>query len=250
MPGRLRQLPDSNGVLRLILIVIKSYRRWLVVGLALVIVACSYIMWYGAARRSQGKLNALTLLIDPGHGGVDGGAQDHDGHLEKDVNLAVALYLREHLRESGLNIVMTRESDTDLAPFQSGRTGRHRRDLMQRIEKARENRCLFLISIHCDAFTDSARRGAFAFYNYQSPESKALASAIQTQLNLVQQRDFKTAPGKYLIIRQSGVTGVLVEIGFLSNPQEADLLQDTAYQERLAMAIAAGILQYCRNFIS
>lgn len=214
------------------------------------IIACSYILWYGAPRWSQGKLNALTLLIDPGHGGVDGGAQDRNGHLEKDINLAVAKYLREHLRQSGLNIVMTRETDTDLAPFQSGRTGRHRRDLLQRIAKAKENRCLFLVSIHCDAFTDSGRRGAFTFYNYQSPESKALANAIQSQLNRFQQKNFKAAPGKYLIIRQSGVTGVLVEIGFLSNPQEADCLQNPTYQERLAIAIAAGILQYCREFIS
>lgn len=239
----------TNGVVGLIVIISKDKLRMIGAILALICVLISYGFWFWNTHRIAGKLSKLTILIDPGHGGVDGGTQDHHGNLEKNINLAIALKVREQLQESGLRIVMTRDTDTDLASFQIGRGGRHRRDLLSRVEKAREHNCLFLVSIHCDAERGGKRRGAFTFYNYLSEESKTLAKAIQTELNHFQGRNFKSAPGKYLIIRQTGVTGILVEVGFLTNREEAEALQTPAHQEKLALAIAAGILKYCRSFI-
>lgn len=239
----------ANGVLVLIVIISKPRLRLIGAVFALICVLISYGFWFWNSHRIAGKLSKLTLLIDPGHGGVDGGTKDYQGNLEKNINLAIALKVRNQLQESGLRIVMTRDKDTDLAPFHIGRGGRHRRDLLSRVEKARDHNCLFLVSIHCDAERGGKRRGAFTFYNYLSAESKALALAIQEELNRTQGRKYRSAPGKYLIIRQTGVTGVLVEVGFLSHPEEAKDLQNKAYQEKLALAIAAGILKYCRSFI-
>ena len=217
--------------------------------LAFLFVVYSYWSYFNSSQRIQGRLAQLILLIDPGHGGVDGGTQDQFGNLEKDINLQIALKVREQLVASGLKIIMTRENDTDLAPFRSGQRGRHRRDLLSRIEKARCNNCLFLISIHCDSSVARERRGPVAFYNYRSDESKQLALLPQDELNKVQQAPAKAAPGKYLIIRQSGVNSVLLEVGFLSNPEEAKLLQDPDYQQQLAAAIAKGILKYCQKYV-
>lgn len=228
----------SKGMLRRILLVIM-----------LVLVSCSYLGWWLRPQWSSGELRELTLLIDAGHGGVDGGTSDDQGNLEKDINLAIALKLRDQLKGSGLRLVMTRETDTDLAPFSSGKGGRHRRDLLRRLEKAKENQCLLLVSIHCDSINVASRFGAVAFYNSLSVKSKELALTIQDELNLIQTRQFKAAPGKYLIIGQREIPGVLVEVGFLSNPEEAKALQTEEHQTKLAMAIAKGVLKYCQGLL-
>src|SRR5690554_12146 len=214
--------------------------------------ACLFLFFLSAGyfypyRTAQGSLQKPVIVIDPGHGGVDGGTSDQQGILEKDINLAVALRARDYLQHYGLNVVLTRTSDTDLSPFVPGKTGRHRRDLEARIRKARESKSLFLVSIHCDWSADKKRRGAVVFYNPNSAAGKKLAAVIQEELNKTQAVPKKEAPGRYFIIMQSGVTGVLVEVGFLSHPEEAGLLRTPAYQDQLARAVAGGILRHCRE---
>jgi N-acetylmuramoyl-L-alanine amidase len=195
----------------------------------------------------QSWLGRITVAVDPGHGGVDGGAQDCQGNLEKDINLAIGLAVEKQLRQSGLTVVMTRRTDTDLAPFHSGQSGRHRRDLNRRIEIARQNRCQCLVSIHCDASEATRKKGAFVFYNWRSSLSRNLAEAIQHELNQVQARPGKIAPGKYLVIRQEGLPGVLVEVGYLSNQEERQLLQNRSYQAKIGLAITRGILGFIKR---
>ena len=232
----------------MIVIVGRSKLRLILLILAIGIVSLSYVTYYFEHQKIDGRLRKITLLIDPGHGGVDGGTHDHLGNLEKDINLNFGLAIQNQLCESGINIVMTREQDTDLAPFRSGHGGRHRRDLLARIDKARENKCLFLISIHCDSSEARYRQGAFVFYNYLSPVSKELAIAIQEEINKVVKKPGKAAPGKYLVIRQKSVTGVLVELGFLSNTEDARLLQNSKYRDEMSLAIAKGVLRYLREY--
>lgn len=199
--------------------------------------------------QTQGSLSKLTVVIDPGHGGVDGGTQDDRGNLEKHVNLQIGLETWKQLQQSGLNVLLTRQTDTDLAPFRSGRGGRHRKDLLQRIEIARRSKSLFLVSIHCDYLEGARKRGAFVFFNYRSAISKGLAGAIQDEVNRLQEKPGKIAPGKYLVIREPDVTGVLVEVGYLSHPEEAALLQTKDYQSKIGLAIARGILNYCQGYV-
>jgi N-acetylmuramoyl-L-alanine amidase len=198
-------------------------------------------------RKIQGVLGKLTIVIDPGHGGVDGGTADRQGNLEKNINLKIAQKIEKQLRQTGLKVVLTRNRDMDLAPFLAGRKGRHRRDIMGRINKAFRTRSTALVSIHCDYSANPGKQGAVVFYNYLSESSKELAGLIQEELNIAQERPGKIAPGKYLIIRQKGLTGVLVEVGFLSSRVDAEKLQTDQYQELLAEAISRGILRYCRK---
>ena len=199
---------------------------------------------------TEGKLHRTSVVIDPGHGGVDGGTKDRQGNLEKDINLDLALKIRTQPQQSGLNVLMTRETDTELSPFIPGRTGRHRRDLLARIAKAKTSKSLFIVSIHCDWSTDRTRRGMVAFYNYRNPSSKKLALIIQEELNKTQTIPQKAAPGSYFILEQPGITGVLIEVGFLSHPEEATLLQTPNYREKIALSISKGILRYLQTISS
>lgn len=192
---------------------------------------------------ARSRLGQTTILIDPGHGGIDGGTQDRAGNLEKDINLSIAHKIRTQLVQCGVNAIMTREDDSELAPYQPGRGGRHRRDLAARIEQARRTKALFLVSIHCDWSTAAHRRGMVAFYYYRNPFGKKLALSIQEELNKIQPQPQKAAPGQYYLLEQPGINGVIVEVGFLSNPEEAALLQQADYQEKIALAIAQGILR-------
>ena len=231
----------------LIVCIIKQKILRYLIGLGILFGFTSLIFLLFQVTKTQGVLGKLTVVIDPGHGGVDGGTADSQGNLEKHINLRIALKISKQLRQSGLRVIMTRNRDMDLAPFLAGRKGRHRRDLMGRINKALAAWCFALISIHCDYSVDSRKQGAVVFYNYHSETSKEISGLIQEELNLVQEKAGKIAPGKYLIIRQKAITGVLVEVGFLSNRIDAGKLQTDQYQEQLAAAISKGILRYCRK---
>ncbi|TCL69993.1 N-acetylmuramoyl-L-alanine amidase [Hydrogenispora ethanolica] len=227
-------------------------RRQLRIGIVACLLFVIGIVGYGLVNifyeETLSRVGELVILLDPGHGGVDGGTRDQWGNLEKDINLAVGKLVDHQLQSCGMQVLMSRKGDIALAPF-TGQPGRHRRDLLERIRRAREENCLFLVSIHCDWSRDVREMGAKVFYNALQPESKNLASLIQQELNRVQIRQRKEAPGKYLMIRQEGITGVIVEVGFLSNSQEALLLQNELHRSRLAFAISRGILKYSQSFL-
>jgi N-acetylmuramoyl-L-alanine amidase len=229
---------------------IPKVKVWLALLVVLVISLLSLWLFFLGAQPSAGKMRRFTILVDPGHGGVDGGTRDAQGNMEKDINLMVALRLRDQLCQSGLNVVMTRETDTELSPFQPGQRGRHRRDLMERIQKARNEKCLFMVSIHCNWAANQKKRGAITFYSSQSLISKGLAGTVQEELNKLQKTSKKPVGGKYLILNQPEITGILVEVGFLSNQAEAELLRDQVYLEHLALAITKGILKYSQNYLT
>ena len=233
----------------LIVFILKQKLYRYLIGLGILFGLTGLIFLLFRTIKTQGVLGKLTVVIDPGHGGVDGGTADSLGNLEKNINLKIALKIHRQLHQSGLRVILTRDRDTDLASFRFGRKGRHRRDLMGRINKAIAARCLSLVSIHCDYSANPQKQGAVVFYNYLSEASKEMGRSIQEELNSVQERKGKIVPGKYLIIRQKAITGVLVEVGFLSNPVDDGKLQTDVYQEQLAGAISKGILRYCRKVL-
>lgn len=208
-----------------------------------------YITLFTNVWRVQSGLTELRVLIDPGHGGVDGGTRDSQDNLEKQINLLISLRLRDHLCQSGLHVILSRETDRDLAPFSLMGQGRHLRDLMARIRKARENQCQFLVSIHCDWSENQYKQGARVFYYPSALHGRRLADLIQVELNKLNLSERKASPGDFFILKQQGVTGVIVEVGMLSNHHEAEMLQSPSYQEQLALAIARGILNFCRNYL-
>jgi N-acetylmuramoyl-L-alanine amidase len=189
-------------------------------------------------------LSGRIIAIDPGHGGPDGGAVSKNGIVEKDINLKISLYLRDYLQEAGAIVVMTREDDRDLAPPGSKR--RKTADLHKRAELINESGADYFISIHMNAMVSGRWRGAQTFYDKNGGEqSRTLAYLIQDELirNLGNtNRVAKTVPNIFLL-KQAKMPAALVEAGFLSNPEEAELLADEQYQKKVAAAIYRGILR-------
>lgn len=191
-------------------------------------------------------MSGMVIVVDAGHGGPDGGA-NQGKILEKDIALNVAKYLRDYLQGQGALVIMTREKDTDLAPKKlKGLAKRKRADLQERVEIINESEADLYISIHLNSLPDGQWRGAQTFYNKKKEESKTLAETIQKQLIKTldnTDREAKTLKNVYLVEHAKKV-GALVEIGFLSNDEERQLLQNKKYQQKVAFAIYGGVTKY------
>lgn len=191
------------------------------------------------------------ILIDPGHGGIDGGAKSKNGTVEKDINLAISLKLKSNLEEKGYKVAMTREDDIGL--YENGKTvkNKKREDLAKRVELKKITNCDLFISIHQNMFPQAKTKGAQVWYAHNE-ESKKLANIIQESLkkNLDENnhRVCKPACDQYKILRDNyKPASVIVECGFLSNPEEEKNLKDEQYQGKIATAIANAVEQYYSN---
>ena len=190
-------------------------------------------------------LKNKLIVIDPGHGGADPGAQN-SGLVEKDVNLDISLRLRKVLESKGCKVVMTREVDKDffLPGFVQGRMAK-RAELDQRNNLASENNADLFISVHANSFPQRNTYGMETYYHLKSAPGKALAELIQEQLTLLQSDNKRKAKaGDYYLINQSKMPAVIVEVGFLSNPRERKLLILDNYRDLVAIAIGTGIEHY------
>ncbi|GAW90873.1 N-acetylmuramoyl-L-alanine amidase CwlD [Calderihabitans maritimus] len=185
-----------------------------------------------------------VIVVDPGHGGVDGGAVGPGGTLEKDINLAIAKKLSLILSQAGAAVVMTRETDTDLSTPGKSLRERKREDLNNRINLAQKRNADLYICIQANSF-GRIWTGAQTFYYYKSTEGKKLARAIQSELRRILRNTNRRAQGlDTYILRNLDIPTVVVEVGFISNPQEEKLLNDPTYQSKLSWAIYAGIVKY------
>ncbi|WP_139364955.1 N-acetylmuramoyl-L-alanine amidase CwlD [Sutcliffiella halmapala] len=192
-------------------------------------------------------LSGKIIILDPGHGGPDGGAVGGD-ILEKDVALQVSLYLKDYLQEQGALVLMTREEDVDLAnPNTKGYSRRKVEDLRKRVEMVNESDGDLFISIHLNAIPSPRWKGAQTFYQRsESKENERVARFIQDELRINLEntdRLAKSINGIY-ILKQAKIPGALVEVGFLSNPSERALLSTEDYQRTLAASIYNGILRH------
>jgi N-acetylmuramoyl-L-alanine amidase len=193
-------------------------------------------------------LSGKTIAIDAGHGGADGGAVSKQGVVEKDLNLAIALQLRDFLQQAGAVVVMTREGDYDLANEGTGKLSRRKtEDLVKRAQFVRDKKASIFISIHMNSIPSPRWSGAQTFFYPSHPDNAVLASLIQDEIrrNLENtQRVAATVNTVYLLKALEDIPGALVEVGFLSNPGEASLLADANYQKKVAASIYQGILRY------
>lgn len=185
------------------------------------------------------------IVIDPGHGGPDGGASSGDV-LEKDLNLSVSLKLRDIVNASGNSAVMTRETD-DVEMSQNGKYSK-KTDLQHRMDVLNSSQGDIFISIHMNKFSDSKYSGAQVFSSDNGDESKQLGQIIQSSLkNNLDNSNTRAAKGNernVYILKNAKVPAVLVECGFLSNPDELKLLTEEEYQKKLSEAIYKGIEEY------
>ena len=198
--------------------------------------------------------NLKNIVIDPGHGGIDGGTGDEKDILEKDVNLDVALKLKKELLVEDYNIIMTREEDQSLEEFSNIKASRYRRDLDARKTIINENEPLVFVSIHVNASTGPKARGIKIYHFPDSIEGEILANNIKESVDEYVYDDFlkdenlrsEVLSEDYYILRETNFTGVLIEIGFITNPEENKLLKDKKYKEKVAYAIKKGILEYLK----
>lgn len=192
-------------------------------------------------------LSGKTIAIDPGHGGPDGGAESKSGIVEKDIALAIAKHLQEYLQEAGAIVVMTREDDKDLAsPGTKGYSKRKTEDLLERAELIAKRKAELLVSVHLNSIPSEKWSGAQTFYYPAHPGSVALATHIQNELkrNLENTERVPKIKEDMYLLKAVKMAGALVEVGFLSNPREAELLAADKYQKKLAASIYQGILKY------
>ena len=186
------------------------------------------------------------IVIDAGHGGIDGGATSCTGVRESKLNLEIALRLDALLHLLGMDTVMIRSSDTSIYTEGNTIAAQKVSDLKERIRIVQETDQALLISIHQNTFSDPQYSGAQVFYA-DDPQSRKMADILQqalTQtLNSGSRRKSKKADGIYLM-QQIDKVGVLVECGFLSNPQEEAKLRSAEYQKKLCCVIASGISSY------
>jgi N-acetylmuramoyl-L-alanine amidase len=191
-------------------------------------------------------LSGKIIYIDPGHGGPDGGAGDKDA-LEKDIALNVSLMIRDYLQEQGALVLMTREEDKDLADEDTkGYSRRKVEDLHKRLNLINESEADMFLSIHLNSIPSPKWSGAQTFYNPKFEENKALAKAIQGEITRNLENTSREAKGlqSVYILKHSKKAGALVEIGFLSNPEERKRLLEEEYQEKVAASIYQGVLNY------
>ena len=193
-------------------------------------------------------ISGKRVVIDAGHGGGDPGAKSQSGLLEKEINLEVALKLKKYLAQVGVYCIMTRESDRDFFNAPSSASFKKRRDLIYRTRIANESKADLFLSIHANSFPQAIYRGAQTFFNCNDPLSKRLAQAIQYHLiKDLGPNNRRPKPGDFRVLNDTRMPGVTIEIGFLSNPEEAKLLSDPKYRDRVAAAIFHGVVGYFSN---
>ncbi|UCZ53409.1 N-acetylmuramoyl-L-alanine amidase CwlD [Bacillus shivajii] len=221
-----------------------------VIGLICLGALLIFIQYQFSSEDSTGwhlPLSGKVIVVDPGHGGIDGGASSKAGDLEKDITLQISFILRDYLQEAGALVLMTREGDHDLAA-ESTKKIRSRKveDLRKRVSLINESDADAFVSIHLNAIPSPKWRGAQTFYNRSIEGNEMMAKQIQNEIrrNLDNTtREAKPINSVYLI-QQASIPGALVEVGFLSNPSEAELLTTKEYQEQVAASIYEGLLRY------
>lgn len=192
------------------------------------------------AKVSDYKLSGKRIVIDVGHGGLDVGTIYHDIY-EKDINLGIALKLKEELSGEGATVYLTRDDDYDIASPDAKR--RKKSDFDNRIKYINESKADMYVSIHINYLANSKYSGGQVFFQEDSYD---LAVSVQEAFNknLKSNREVKKMSNTYYMYRQLDIPGILIECGFLSNKEEREKLVTESYQEEIAKTIVKGIINY------
>ncbi len=208
---------------------------------------------YTVTRRtvdaSLNTVNYKTVIIDAGHGGVDGGTSADDGTLEKDLNLQIALKLNEMLNSFGVETVLTRDTDISIHD-DTAKTIRQKKvsDLKNRLNIINNTDESVFVSIHQNHFGESRYHGTQIFYSKNNPDSQKLADFIRmpviSYLQPENTREIKQSGTEIYLLKNAQSPSVMIECGFLSNADETNRLKDENYQNKLAFVISLGIIDY------
>ena len=226
--------------------IIKKNRIYLI-GLIILLSILLYLGYSRVMDTSQQITLNRAIVIDAGHGGIDGGTSGRSGVKESDLNLKIALKLRTLLEQNGAIVLLTRDSDMGLYSDSGTIRAKKNEDLKNRRELIESSDADLYISIHLNSFPQSQYYGAQTFYPKDSEESKRAAEYIQEEMIRVLNNDnnrVSKAKDDVYLLKHATIPTVFVECGFLSNPFEEMELQKSNYQEKIAWSIYIGILRY------
>ena len=231
--------------------------RWNAAFVVLTFIACIGVICYAAAQidnvvtveSSTVEQDAPVIILDAGHGGIDGGCSTADGKTEKGINLNILLSVRDMSRLFGYDVEVTR--DRDMSIHDKGVTGiRNQKisDMENRLDIFNKYPNAVCVSIHQNTFSDPVYHGAQMFYSDTNPESEDLAYIMQQKfvanLQPDNQREIKLCGDELYLCYYCNNPTVMIECGFLSNPEEAAKLTDRNYQQKVAFTIFSGINEF------
>ena len=229
--------------------------------LTLLLAFVSYIITdfspFGQTKESSLSVNAektayKTVIIDAGHGGEDGGTSSASGLIEKDINLDIANILYDMLKANGIDVIMTRVDDRLLYDRTVDFKGRKKKlDLAARLNIAESTPDAVFVSIHMNSYPNPKYSGLQVWYSTNNPDSKVLADTIRsTNAQLLQPNNKRatTAAGSSIfILNNAHCPAVLVECGFLSNAEEAELFESDEYKQKVALVIFCSVSEFLRG---
>ena len=219
---------------------IKKYRIFIVFFVILFIFS---FIFFNIISFQVSKYNGITIVLDAGHGGRDGGSVGINGTIEKEINLEYTLALKEKLVKVGYRVELTRKNDDGL--YSELAKNKKISDMNARCEIIKKTNPNLVISIHMNSFPDSSACGANTYYRAGDEASKNIANLIQASLNTYcGVKNTQAKVGDYYILNCSYYTAVLIECGFLSNGRERELLKSKEYQQKVADAISVGLIKY------
>lgn len=223
-------------------------RKSLIITAVFIIIGITFSTCFFALGKKQSSAidnDKITIVLDAGHGGIDGGVLGiTTGIKESELNLAVVKKIENYIISAGMRAVLTRSSDAGL--YGAATKNRKKKDMQKRKEIILDADPTLVVSIHMNNYSLQSRRGAQVFYKSGDETGKQLAQKIQNSLNQMPSasRSCDILKGDYYVLNCSEYPSVLVECGFLSNPEDETLLIDEKYQDELAYTIFKGIVEY------
>lgn len=205
-----------------------------------------------AARSVSAFANGeLRIVLDAGHGGVDGGVKGKKtGVKESDLNLAFTHSIKDVLEDMGFAVTLTRKTEAGL--YGTPTKGFKKRDMQKRKEIIEETEPILVLSIHQNFYPSQSSRGGQVFYNKTDENSRVLAETMQKQINELYQkqavRERKCLAGEYFILECTSYPTVIIECGFLSNAEDEKLLNSETWRTEFSHAVGAGVMQFLSDF--
>ncbi len=221
--------------------IIRHKKTYIVIALICIIVAGAIL---SIPRQASSPQHKYTVVIDAGHGGRDGGSVGTTlGTIESEINLIYARLLKKRLESSDIHVVMTRDNSDGL--YSMNATNYKKDDMRKRKNIIEQTNPDLVISIHMNSYPRASSKGAQVFYDKGNASGEYLARCLQSRLiELLPYARPAPTTGDYYILNSTVVPAVIVECGFLSNPQEEKLLNNSDYQELLTRAITYGVIDF------
>lgn len=218
-----------------------------IIGCFVLLAVCARVT-ENALPTSAGASEKPVIVIDAGHGGLDSGAVGISGVLEKDVNLSIVLALKDMFEMSGFKVVLTRSEDISIySPGVEGIRNQKLSDMDNRLKIIQNYPDSIFLCVHQNNYTDPQYFGGQMFYNNNNPNNRTLATIMQKRFAALRpgnDREIKLSGNELFLLKSNPNPSLMIECGFLSNPEEEQLLSTWEFQQKVAFTIYGGVLEF------